>query len=136
VKTEIFTGVYSSLDKIRTFFTKAAKEAGLGERSQFDVQLAADEAASNIIDHAYCGEGKGDIECSYQIFDDKLVLIFKDFGEPFDPAGVEPPDTGSDVCRRKSRGLGLFFMSKLMDEIEFNFDADSGNILRMVKKKC
>lgn len=134
MKTAVFPGRFSSLDNIRTFFTEAAKEAGLPDKSQFDVQLAADEAASNIIDHAYGGENKGDIECSYQVFDDRLELYFRDHGEPFDPGDVENPDVESDVCFREPRGLGLHFIRNLMDEVDFSFDAVKGNLLRMVKK--
>jgi len=135
MKTIIFPGRFSSLDEIRTFFAEGAKEAGLPDKSQFDVQLAADEAASNIIDHAYKGENKGDIECSYAVYDDRLELFLRDNGEPFDPDKVEDPDVESDVCCRKPRGLGLYFIRNLMDEVNFTFDTANGNLLRMVKKK-
>ena len=134
MKTTVFPGKFSSLDNIRTFFTEGAKKAGLPDKSQFDVQLAADEAASNIIDHAYGGEDKGTIECSYKVFDDRLELFFRDHGEPFDPCIVAEPDINIDVCYRKPRGLGLHFMRNLMDEVDFSFDAVTGNLLRMVKK--
>lgn len=134
MRTAIFPGRFSSLDNIRAFFTEAAKEAGITGKSKFDIQLAADEAASNIIDHAYGGENLGDIECSYQVFDDRLELFFRDYGEPFNLTEVKELDLESDLCCRKPRGLGLHFMRNLMDEVDFSFDAAKGNLLRMVKK--
>jgi len=134
MRTAVFPGRFSSLDNIRTFFTEGAKEAGLTDKSKFDVQLAADEAASNIIDHAYGGEDKGNIECSYLVFDDRLELFMRDFGEPFDPESVEIPDLTTDVCFRKPRGLGLHFIRNLMDEVDFSFNDAAGNTLKMVKK--
>jgi len=134
MRTEVFPGKFTSLDNIRSFFTEGAKEAGLNEKSLFDVQLAADEAASNIIDHAYGGEDKGTIECSYQVFDDRLELFLRDTGKPFDPSDVEAPDLTTDVCFRKPRGLGLHFIRNLMDEVDFSFDEPQGNLLKMVKR--
>lgn len=135
MRTAIFPGRFSSLDNIRAFFTEAATEAGLTDKSKFDVQLAADEAVSNIIEHAYGGENIGDIECSYQVFDDRLELFFRDHGEPFDPTEAKTQDLESNIYCRKPRGLGLHFMRNLMDEIDFSFDAAKGNLLRMVKKQ-
>lgn len=128
-----FPGRFSSLNGIREFYTQAAKEANLDEKSICEVQLAVDEAASNIIDHAYKGEGKGDIECSYLAEPGKLEVIMRDHGKPFDPDKVKSPDLQNDLCRRKQRGLGLHFMKSLMDSVDFSFNSKSGNVLRMVK---
>jgi serine/threonine-protein kinase RsbW len=131
-----FPGRFSSLDDIRNFFAQGAKEAGLDEKSICDVELAVDEAASNIIDHAYEGEGKGNIECSYQVIPDGLEMTLRDHGKPFNPDEIEPPDLKSDICSRRQRGLGLHFMRSLMDSIEFSFNhSRGGNVLKMVKAK-
>ena len=133
MKTVVFPGDYSSLDEIRTFFTAAGKEAGLEPQTLYDIELAADEAASNIIDHAYGGEGKGKIECSYRILEDRMEIFLKDFGKPFNPESIEPPNVGIDPCDRPPSGLGLYFMQKLMDKVIFSFNGDGGNVLKMVK---
>ena len=133
MKTAVFPGSFSSLDEIRSFFSIGAKEAGFSGQALFDILLAADEAASNIIDHAYGGEGKGDIECSYQILESRLELFLKDNGKPFDPDNIPLLDLDVDLESRKPRGLGLFFMKSLMDEVNFSFNGQGGNVLRMVK---
>jgi serine/threonine-protein kinase RsbW len=128
-----FPGRFSSLNEIRNYFTQAAKEAQLDNQSIYDVQLAVDEAASNIIDHAYGGEDKGEIECSYNAQPGKLEVIMRDHGEPFDPERIKQPDLKSDISRRKQGGLGLHFMKSLMDSVEFSFNGQGGNILKMIK---
>jgi serine/threonine-protein kinase RsbW len=136
MRSIVFPGKFSSLDNIRDFFAQGAKEAGLDEKSICDVELAVDEAASNIIDHAYEGEDKGDIECSYRVISDGLEVTLRDHGKPFDPEQIEPPDLESDVCCRKQGGLGFHFMRSLMDSIEFSFNHGRGdNVLTMVKTK-
>jgi DNA-binding PadR family transcriptional regulator len=67
MKKLIVPASFTSLEEIRDYFSQAAQEAGLDEEAIFEVQVAVDEAASNIIDHAYEGECESEIECSYEI---------------------------------------------------------------------
>lgn len=124
---------YASLDKIRDYFSQAAREAGFDEDAVFDVQVAVDEAASNIIDHAYQGECQSEIECDYQLLPNGLQMTLHDHGRPFDPEQVEAPDIVSDPTKRKQRGLGLFFMRQMMDEVNFSFHQAGGNLVTMIK---
>ncbi len=130
-----FPGRFSSLDDIRDFYTQAAKEAELDRKSIYDVQLAVDEAAANIIDHAYEGEGKGEIECSYLASPGKLEVIMRDHGKSFNPKAVKKRDSKAGLNCRKQGGLGLHFMRSLMDSVEFTFNGKGGNVLKMVKTK-
>ena len=101
------------------------------------MQLAVDEACSNIVEHAYGGEGRGDIECTCRVNDEGLTVILQDCGRPFDPSLVpEPnasPNLDDETCT--GGGLGLYFMRQLMDEVRFEFTPDSGNVVTMVKRK-
>jgi serine/threonine-protein kinase RsbW len=134
MKTTVFTGNFSNLDKIGDFYAAAAVEAGLDDKSAYEVQLAVDEAVTNIIEHAYGGQDLGDIECFYEVQPDKLIIVIKDSGKPFDPDIVERPDLESDPCSREPHGLGLHFMRLLMDSLEFTFNG-GGNVLTMVKNR-
>jgi len=62
--TMIFPGNYESLEKIAEFVTAEARASGLNRTQVFAVETAVDEACSNIIEHAYGGEGIGDIHCT------------------------------------------------------------------------
>jgi serine/threonine-protein kinase RsbW len=135
MKNLIVPASFTSLDKIRDYFSQAASEAGFNEEDVFEVQLAVDEAASNIIDHAYEGECESDIECGYELLKDGLKLNLHDHGKPFDPEKVELPDIISDPTRRKKGGLGLYFMRQMMDEVSFSFSGDGGNDLTMIKRR-
>jgi serine/threonine-protein kinase RsbW len=129
----VFPGRYSSLDAIRSFYALAAKQAGLDKNSIADIELAVDEAATNIINHAYGGEGKGEIDCSYRVIPEGFEVILHDHGKPFDPEAVAAPDLISDVCCREPGGLGLHFMKSLMDKVDFSFNGHGGNLLTMTK---
>jgi serine/threonine-protein kinase RsbW len=130
-----FPGNYKNLASISEFIILHAEAAGFSSSDVYAIQTAVDEASANIIDHAYGGENVGSI--LIQIFDlkDKFVIKLTDTGLTFDPEEVPLPDITSPLEIRKERGLGIFFMQKLMDEVDFNFSSTYGNTLTLVKYK-
>jgi serine/threonine-protein kinase RsbW len=130
-----FPGRYDSLAAISEFVTQAAEAADLDERAIYAVQLAVDEASTNVIEHAYGGEGRGEIEITCSINSDGLTVTLRDHGSPFDPERVPPPDLAASLEERDAGGLGLNLMRRLMDEVHFHSAPDSGNVLTLVKRK-
>jgi len=131
----VFAARTDRLVAICEFVTAAAVAAGLDEHAAYEVEIAVEEACTNIIKHAYGGEGCGDIECTCVIADDGLTVILVDRGRPFDPNCVPQPDLVTGLELRKLGGWGLYLMRQLMDEVCFEFSPDAGNVLRMVKRK-
>ncbi len=52
-------GKFDRLEQISRFIEQAGYEAGLDQTAVSRCQLAVDEACTNIIEHAYQGEGHG-----------------------------------------------------------------------------
>ncbi len=125
---------FEYLDKIRDFVGRRARAAGFRDKDVYSVQLATDEAASNIIEHAYVGIPNGSIELTCDFKNDRLTITLLDHGKSFDPSKVAQPDLGSDLSERKIGGLGIYLMHKLMDEVRYKVTA-SGNLLTLVKRK-
>jgi serine/threonine-protein kinase RsbW len=134
MQTATFPGRYESLVKISEFFVEAAKKAGLSDAAVYQVELAVDEACTNIIEHSYQGEGKGDIYCQWEITNKGLKVVLMDQGRPFNPKKVPPPKPGAKLSELKSRGAGLFLIRNMMDEVHFEF-GKNGNRLTMIKNK-
>jgi serine/threonine-protein kinase RsbW len=130
-----FPGRFESLAGIRKFVFQAASEAGFNEKEIYAVELAVDEACSNIIEHAYGGEDKGEIECTCNDTDHGLEIIIRDDGRPFDPKLIPSPNFSVELNELKPRGAGLFLIRNLMDDVDFVFSENTGNELRMVKRK-
>jgi serine/threonine-protein kinase RsbW len=131
---------YGSLDALRQFISQSAAVCGLGAADIYAVQMAVDEAFSNIVEHAYGGESPDIVECSCQIGADRLTIQLKDWGRPFDPSQVPEPDIAAGLEEREQGGLGLYFMRHLMDEVHFAYHRNPGekegcNLLTMVKLK-
>jgi Anti-sigma regulatory factor (Ser/Thr protein kinase) len=132
--TQIFPGEYASLEKIASFVRHEAESAGLTQVDVFSVETAVDEAVSNIIEHAYRGENKGQITVTCNNEPDRLTITLEDSGLPFDPTTVPIPDVNAALKARKDHGLGIFMMKKWMDDVHFEFCQDC-NRLVMTKLK-
>ncbi len=116
------------------YVSKQAMAAGLDEKEVYAVQLAVDEAATNIIDHAYGGEDRGEIECTCTVRGTELTVTLKDQGDSFIPEEIPDLPVGVPLEKVSPGGAGLFLMKKLMDEVHFEFQED-GNVLTMTKRK-
>jgi serine/threonine-protein kinase RsbW len=134
-QTRTFPGRFSYLAEIGEFVTRAAGAAGLSPDAVYAVEMAVDEACTNIIMHAYGGEGRGDIECTCQINGRGLTVTLRDRGCSFDPSSVPDPDVDTEIQDRQEGGLGLYLMRNLMDDVRFEFSSDAGNVLTLVKHK-
>ena len=129
-----FPAKFDYLDEIRDFVGEQARVSGFSERDIYSIQLAADEAATNIIEHACDGIVDASFELTCDFKNDRLVITFFDHGKSFDPSKVAQPDIKADLFDRKIGGLGIFLMRKLMDEVRYEITV-SGNLLTLVKRK-
>lgn len=127
-------GELSNLGAVADFIADSARASGLDERDTYQVQMATDEAVTNVIEHAYKGQPVGRIDIYCERRGDEFVVEIHDFGKGFDPSKVRTPRVKGALSRRAIGGLGIFFMKKLMDSVEFSPDAEKGNRLRMVKR--
>ncbi|NWF79792.1 MAG: anti-sigma factor antagonist [Chloroflexi bacterium] len=127
------TADLDALARISAFITEAAERAGLDERATWQVQLAVDEAATNVIQHAYDPETPGEITLSWHCADERFVVTLRDFGRQFDPGSIPAPDITSPLEERQVGGLGIYLITRLMDEVRFDFNPQGGNVLTMVK---
>jgi serine/threonine-protein kinase RsbW len=129
-------GQFERLVQIAEFVTQAAREASLTDDDVFHVEMAVDEACSNIIEHAYA-DRSGDINLTCASSAPGVFEItIHDSGRSFNPDGVASPplDVPADVDDLNEGGLGLYFMRRLMDEVRFETVADQGNTLTMTKR--
>jgi len=133
--TRTFPGRFSSLEAISDLVVEQAQTAGFDEQECYGIQLAVDEAATNIIEHGYGGEGKGEITCQCERTPTEIRIILQDQAPPFEITDIPDPDPQASLEELKPRGLGLFFIHKMMDEVKYHNDPRNGNTLILVKRK-
>ena len=136
MQTMQFTAKFEFLDEIREFVGDIAQAGGFNDKDIYNIQLATDEAASNIIEHAYENVTDGLLEISCGLRKDVITIILVDHGESFDPSDIPMPNLKADLSERKVGGLGLYLMRKLMDEVHYDADPKNNrNTLTLIKRK-
>ena len=130
-----FAAKFEFLDEIREFVGGVARQGGFSDKDVYNIQLATDEAASNMIEHSYENLPDGVIDLSCGMESDQIRIVLIDYGEPFDPSAIPLPDLKADLSDRKIGGLGIFLMRKLMDEVHYEPKPDKSNVLTMIKRK-
>jgi serine/threonine-protein kinase RsbW len=130
-----FAAKFEFLDEIREFVGGVARQGGFSDKDVYNIQLATDEAASNMIEHSYENISDGVIDLSCGMEDDQIRIVLVDYGEPFDPSAIPLPDLKADLSDRKIGGLGIFLMRKLMDEVHYEPKPNKSNVLTMIKRK-
>ena len=120
------------LADLRDFVMRVGKKYGFSERVTNAFKLSIDEAATNIIKHAY-RDWPGDITLRAIAKKNSLTMVLIDQGKFFDPRQVNDPDLQRYVEIGKKGGLGIFIMRRLLDNLDYR-KTEEGNELWMVKK--
>jgi serine/threonine-protein kinase RsbW len=121
-----------SLAGFRALIDQACdQDPAFDDQTRYDLKLAVDEACSNIILHGYAGMDPGSIIVSIEIGRDAARVTITDFGQPFEPVELEPPDRETSP-EGILDDLGLFFIHESADFIEYE-SSPAGNLLHLVK---
>lgn len=123
-----------NLARIAEFIGEVTANFGMTEQETYNIQMAVDEAVTNIIEHAYQAQ-EGPIEVVAERQGEDFIVILRDRGRPFDPTNVTEPDITAGLDEREIGGLGLYFMRKLMDQVDFRFSDEGWNELIMVRRR-
>lgn len=121
------------LGELRDFVTKVGRRHGFSERVINAFKLSIDEAATNIIKHAY-RDWPGNITIRAIVKKNSLTIVLIDQGKYFDPRQVSDPDLKRYVDIGKKGGLGIFIMRRLLDEIDYR-KTEEGNELWLIKHR-
>jgi serine/threonine-protein kinase RsbW len=118
-----FAATLDSLGPVRDHLKSAAQTAGLDKKATYELCLAVDEIATNIILYGYGETGRpGVIDVWVDIGNGKLTVTLEDDGEPFDPRQSELPEN-EDLLRpleeRPVGGLGLYLAFQGVDEFRY-----------------
>ena len=120
VRTEIqLPSRRAFLPAVLNFVREVVLACGLQpEESEF-LTLAAEEACSNSIEHAYDAQEEGSFRLVLEISPSRIILSLHDQGLPFDytiAPKYEPP-AQADPGKISTRGLGLYLIEKLVDSV-------------------
>jgi serine/threonine-protein kinase RsbW len=123
-----------NLSAIRNFVSRHAKEQGFSVQKVADIQLAVDEAYTNIIKHAYKNDSDQYVIINLEFDDEKMVVTLTDHGMGFDIEKYKKPNLKKQIERKKRGGMGVYLIQKLMDEVSYHAK-NHKNVLRMCKNR-
>jgi anti-sigma regulatory factor (Ser/Thr protein kinase) len=132
---EIFPSTLDNLVRIAEFVTRAARQAGFNEDQIYEVELAVDEACTNIIEHGYSNQPGGVITCICQELPTGLQIVIEDHGTPFDPSSIPAPDLSLPLESVQAGGAGVYLMYQMMDDVRYESIGGSRNKLTLLKRR-
>jgi serine/threonine-protein kinase RsbW len=121
---------YITLGRLALTGIARLAEAPLGDEVLGDLKLALTEACTNSVRHAY-GDDLGEVQITYELHADSLVVEVVDRGAGFAPRDRGP---GDEFAELSEGGLGIAIIEALTDELEIGEASGGGSRLRFVKR--
>jgi len=118
-------------DRVAAAVRDACGEAGLDGEARADLELAAVEAANNIVVHGYSGSDEQSYTARIASGPDGVCILFTDTGTPIPPealAQTKMPDWDSEA------GRGMAIIRACVDETDYR-STNGANTLLLVKRR-
>lgn len=109
--------VPANVRRIADFVRRIGRCLGLTEDALFDVDVAVEEASTNIVRHAYGADHAGDILLRVEAGDGCVRITLTDWGQPLNTEDLTPLNVEAPVETRIKGGMGLHLIHKLMDAV-------------------
>ena len=136
----VLPGTPDALPRVRDMVTQAATRCGFADEEIAKIEMAVDEACTNIIEHAYSVAQDHDetppleIEVHAREHPDRLEITILDHSLHDFPVDERAPEELENYfIEQKKRGLGLFIIRSFVDDVKHRFVVGHGNELLLIK---
>jgi len=126
-----FTGDEAGFRDLRQRVRRWLDALGCNSSETAEIVLAVQEAAANVVRHAYGGDLSGRLVLRIRREGDRLLFRLADYAPEADgrPWPCLPPGEG------RCGGWGVYLMRRIMDRVECGTPvAGEGNVLEMSKR--
>lgn len=127
----------SHLRLIRKVVALTCQQLDFPEEEVDRIELAVDEACSNAIVHAEplrCEvEGSAQIHVELHVRPERLTIVLKDGGAPFDFEEQGKNDLEEQLATDERGGLGIMIMRQVFDEVRHLHSPAWGNVITLSK---
>jgi len=118
--------------RVKEHFDAFSEHYGIPDKTRLKMHVVLDELLTNIISYAYLDDKKHDIGIKVELSADRLKMSLVDDGIPFNPLGIETPDTNLALEDRQIGGLGIHLVRKMMDRVSYRRRIDK-NVITVVE---
>lgn len=126
------TSSLTELGTIRRFlgdFCRSSPPEPLEEERLEQLELAVNEAASNVMRHAYQGQSDKSILVETDSFTNRIEVRLYNTGIAFDHDAAKPPSFDGS----REGGFGVYMIATAVDEVQYSRDPQERNCIRLTK---
>ena len=123
---------FENIDLVDSVAEAVLRHAGLDDESVERLGLAIREATANGVQHGNKEQPEKRVSVSFVFDTEELTIRIQDEGGGFDLESLPDPLAPENLF--KPRGRGILLMNSFMDEVDFDFHAESGTVVKMRKK--
>jgi phosphoserine phosphatase RsbU/P len=124
----------ADLRRVRAFVRDVCRllpDDVLGDREIAGLELAVNEAASNIMKHAYHGRRDQRIQLDGEAYTDHIAIRLHHLGDPFDLTTVPPPALDGS----RESGFGIYLMTNSVSEVRYSRDDRGQHCIALVQNR-
>jgi serine/threonine-protein kinase RsbW len=107
------------------------RSGGFSDEHIMDMQLAVEEAVTNIVLHGYAGT-PGPVTVHGEVDPGRATVEIADSAMAYNPLSQADPDVTAGLDERRIGGLGVFLIRRVTDDASYRF-CEGKNVLRLVK---
>jgi anti-sigma regulatory factor (Ser/Thr protein kinase)/RimJ/RimL family protein N-acetyltransferase len=123
----------SYLPIAQLYVREAARKFGFEGSALIKIELAVEEAVSNVIKHAFDSSETSTFDIICERIPPGIRIRIKEKGLPFDPAILPQYDPSKLMEEWAARGLGMHLMKESMDEVTFHNLGLEGKETHLIK---
>ncbi|HNY07410.1 MAG TPA: ATP-binding protein, partial [Bacteroidales bacterium] len=120
------------LEELAGILETVSEEWDIPMKVSLNLNLVLEELITNIIFYGYDDTNEHLIYIRLYKKDNEIEIQIEDDGKEFNPLLVAEPDIDESIENRKIGGLGIHFVRKIMDSMNYR-RSDGKNILTLTK---
>ncbi|MFA6412557.1 MAG: ATP-binding protein [Syntrophales bacterium] len=112
---------------------EAALKIGFVGNDLYQIDLAAEEAISNVMVHAFAGQERENFDLICERTPLGMKITIKEKGLPFDPDQIPDYHPAENIDQMSASGMGVFLMKEFMNEVHFRNLGMEGKETNLIK---
>lgn len=122
----------AEIGRLSEIVDEMAEAQGWSPKTAYEVNIALDELLTNTISYGHDDGQEHWIDVRLALDNELLTMVIEDDGKAFDPLARPDPDLTQDIEDRAIGGLGIYFVRKLMDSVDYQRVGDK-NVVTIKK---
>lgn len=109
----------AEIGRLSQVVDELAEAHGWSPKTAYEVNIALDELLTNTISYGHEDGQEHWIDVRLALENELLTMVIEDDGKAFDPLARPDPDLTQSLEDREIGGLGIYFVRKLMDSVDY-----------------